>query len=110
MANKMNLGDLGVELSEEFDYDISIRGRLGNSRAQSHERKIRAMLEQVVEKEVPEDEEVRDIDIRFDPWQRPKVTVWCHSRDFNHRNSQVTDQTFMVHGDLYRFKVDVRPF
>lgn len=110
MTNTINLANYGKEMSEKYGYQISIAGRLSTAEETAHKRRIRFMLDKVIGNHIPDDEEVREIDIRFYPWNRPKVTIWCKNKGFNYQNSQVHDEKFMVDGSLFRCKVDVRPF
>lgn len=108
--SKMDTHSLGEELSEHYGYKVDIAGHLSDVNESGHMRRLEAMLDKVTDKYIPEDEEVRDLNVRFNPWSLPEVKVWCKSNGFEYANSQVHDARFMVNGRLYRFKVDVRPF
>ena len=59
---------------------------------------------------IPNDETVTMIDMSFSSWEKPKVTVWCKSQNFDYSNNQVSNIKFMTNGRLYRAQVHVRPF
>lgn len=108
--SRLETRQLEDQLSEQIGNNVEIAGHLSEIAEAAHERRLEAMLDDVTEEYVPEDETVRDVDIRFNPWCRPKVTVWCRANGFSHENNQVHDGRFMVNGDLFRYSVDVRPF
>lgn len=110
MANNIDTTELSRDLSEKYNYEITVTGKLSSLSENTHIARIEGMLEKVIENDVPEDEEVREIEVLFDPWERPTVRVWCKNDGFDHKNSRAFTQTFMTNGRLYHCQVDVRPF
>ena len=104
----INNYQFGEVLSEEYGYKVDVSGRLGDY--DSNRQRVRDMLDKVVDNHLPDDERIDHLAVTFDPWQQPKVTVWCKSRDFDYSNSQVKSDKFMTNGRLYHFNVDIRPF
>lgn len=100
----------GKTLEQENGEKVDISGLSRDiHNTDTNRKRIEQMVMDAIEN-CPDDEEIREISVRFDPWDRPKVTIWCKSEGFNHRNSKVVQESGMVNGQLFKYNVDTRPF
>lgn len=102
---------LGEKLAnDQFSVDITDMCSLKETDA--NKTYIEALVEFGLEN-LPEDEELNNVEILITPFKNTTVRVWCMSNDFNYENNTCESERVRIGGDINRtidVMLDVRPF
>ena len=106
--NDIERRQVQVELSEEMNEKVEIDG-FYSGMSQTDRDKIEDMVNTALENHKPQSAKIDHIQIRFDNWSLPNVTIWTKSGLDIEENRAFTESGF-VNGRRFEFNMDIRPF
>lgn len=111
---KLNTYSFGKELAEKYGIEQH-KADVGGTCTVLDNETVRGTIETLFEEglnSLPDDEELSQLQISIRPFDIPKVTVWCKSSGFNHRNNKCGRETTYnsITNRSMAYLLDVRPF
>jgi hypothetical protein len=96
------------ELSEKVNERLDIHG-FYDGMSKSDREKLEKMVISAHMDYDPVSADIDHIQVRFDKWSLPKVTIWT-KRGLDISENQCLEDSFFVNGHSYDYMIDIRPF
>jgi hypothetical protein len=108
--NDIDKNEVGKELSEKYGEKVDIAG-FYDGMSKSDRDKLEGMVNSCMGYE-PESADIDHIEIRFDEWSIPKVTIWTKggSKALDIEENRSFENSFHVNGRSQSCLLDIRPF
>lgn len=106
--NDIDRSNVESELSNKHGEKVDICGFYDGMNKQDKSR-IVDMVDKAVNDLKPNTAEIDHIQIRFDEWSLPKMTIWT-KKGLEIEENKVIEESGFVNGKRFNFKVDTRPF
>lgn len=103
----INKNEVVKELSEKYNERFDIQG-FYDGMSKNDRDKLKAMVNSCMGYK-PESAKIDHIQVRFDEWSLPKVTIWT-KKGLDIEENRCFENSYMVNGRSNSCMLDIRPF